>query len=326
MEYEFNSVFGPEMNDYKKFRQDNGVTTENYLQSIKDLDEFLIENGVTEKKFTKELADKWIVQMEDESDTHHYKRINRTKLFVSYLFTKGYDVHLFDDVRFIPSDFVPYIYNEDETLRYFKAVDGYYMKGVKERANPLTRVMLPVIFRVLQGCGTRITETLQIRKNDVNLDDGVIRLRETKFHKERIVVMSNDLTELMNSYADKTFYMLKEEDFIFHKKDMSRYSADTIHDIHLNLLQMAGIPRRGNELGPRLHDWRHTWAVRAFKQMWDAGYDLYAALPIISVYMGHETVWATEKYIRLVKHNFPEIDDKVSARFESVMKGDADEE
>lgn len=81
------------------------------------------------------------------------------------------------------------------------------------------------------------------------------------------------------------------------------------------------IPRKGKELGPRVHDWRHTWAVNAFRKLSDAGYDLYVALPVISTYLGHKNISATEKYLQLTKQMYPEIDAKATTRFESIMKG-----
>lgn len=328
MKYKYKSLFKQEFNDYIEFRTNNGVTSVHYQCSLKKLDIFLQENcmSTAEKRLSKEMTDAWICQTPGESDITHYRRVNDTKHFVSYLLARGYDVHLFWDVRSPSYNFVPYIYSQEETLRYFQAVDSYAFTSERECINMLSRVMIPVLFRILYGCGTRITETLNIRKCDVNLEEGLILLRkETKNDKERIVVMEESLTELMRSFADKTFYMLKEDDYIFHNASGRAYSSDRIRDIHEKLLKQAGIPRRGKEIGPRIHDWRHTWAVNAFKKLSDAGYDLYVALPIISTYMGHKKVDATEKYLKLIKQMYPEIDAKATARFESIMKGESND-
>lgn len=65
-------------------------------------------------------------------------------------------------------------------------------------------------------------------------------------------------------------------------------------------------------------------AVYSFKQMTDSGLDMYVALPILSTYLGHKTIFATEKYIRLTLQLFPYIEEKfhftVDRIFGSVVK------
>ena len=93
---------------------------------------------------------------------------NFSKNFLRYLSLKGYDVYVVRDVRFIPSNFKPHIYTKEETERYFKAVDNY------SDLNRKNAIQYPVLFRILYCCGTRISETLSIRKRDIDLDKGII--------------------------------------------------------------------------------------------------------------------------------------------------------
>ena len=71
--------------------------------------------------------------------------------------------------------------------------------------------------------------------------------------------------------------------------------------------------------GPRIHDWRHTFTVRAFKHMADNGIDMYVALPILSTYLGHGTIIATEYYLRLTLELFPSIEEKMSKNAATVF-------
>ena len=84
-------------------------------------------------------------------------------------------------------------------------------------------------------------------------------------------------------------------------------SGDVLYEVHRLFLQQAGIPYLGGGKGPRIHDWRHTMAVHSFKQMIDAGMDMYVALPILSTYLGHKTIFATERYVRLTMGIYPYI-------------------
>lgn len=175
------------------------------------------------------------------------------------------------------------------------------------------------MFRLFCCCGTRLNETLCIWVRDINLREGTIRLTETKNHRERFIVMGDDLLDLMVYYADKCFYLLSENDYIFNSGRGTRYSKDRIYSVHRETLQYAGIPFYGDKEGLRIHDWRHTFAVRSFKQLIDSGMDMYTSLPILSTYLGHKNIYATEKYLRLTMSIYPYIEEKCRDQIESVF-------
>ena len=118
-------------------------------------------------------------------------------------------------------------------------------------------IQYPILFRILYCCGSRITETLYIRKKDVDLDEGIIRLDETKNGQERYIVLGNDLHHLLKQFADKCFYLLADDDYIFTNCRGERLKGSTVYEKHRLFLKKAGIPYRGNGQGPRVHDWRH---------------------------------------------------------------------
>ena len=97
-------------------------------------------------------------------------------------------------------------------------------------------------------------------------------------------------------------------------------SQYALYDIHRLILKQAGIPYIGSGYGPRIHDWRHTFAVKAFKQMIDQGLDMYVALPILSTYLGHKTIYATERYVRLTMDLYPYLEEKCSDKFNQVFR------
>ena len=60
--------------------------------------------------------------------------------------------------------------------------------------------------------------------------------------------------------------------------------------------------------------------MRSFKQMIDRGLDMYVALPILSTYLGHKTIYATERYVRLTMEMYPDISEKCSVKFQSIFR------
>lgn len=314
----FSSVFASFLNDFLDYRERSGIKSIGMdTRFCKRLDDFFIKENITTISFTQADSEKWKNRLPNESDTQRYKRINSTKRFFEYLFILGYPVFQLKDVKSPRSSFIPHIYTDDEIERYFKAVDTY-----EPTSNKKNRIQLPVLFRILYSCGTRITETCLIRKKDVDLDQGIIRLSETKNAKQRYIVMSASLLRLMKEYADKIFFLLSEEDYIFTTRKGTPLSADWINELHIKILRKASIPYVGGGHGPRVHDFRHSFATRAFKQMLDSGMDMYVSLPIVSAYLGHQSIAATEKYLRLTVSMYPYLEEKFKFTLNQIFGED----
>lgn len=324
--YEFNSIFSDEMQNYVNDKKAAGFKSSNFRRSLIGFDKFCIEQKIQEPVFTTYHASKWLEQRDLESHTTHYSRVNASKHFLKYLSIKGYDVFVVRDIKYKGTDFQPHIYTDTEVRSYFLAVDSY-----SSGMNRKDAIQYPVLFRILYCCGTRINETLGIRKKDVDLSKGIILLNETKNDKQRYVVLGDDLLKLVNEYANKCFYLLNNKDFIFTNANGGKFDEKTIYEKHRDFLFQAGIPYIGGGNGPRIHDWRHHMAVYSFKQLSDSGMDMYVALPILSAYLGHKTIFATEKYVRLTLHLFPYIEEKFHGMVDRIFgdcvvkEGESDE-
>lgn len=308
------SIFSDEMRKYLEMKVAHGFQMKSYYYQLKIFDQFCIQRGITSPVFTMEDAHVWSMVDGDEGDRRYCNRLSVVKGFLMHLNAKGYNVAIPETVPYKKLDFKPHIYTDDEISRYFNAIDRYYTERAKVNA-----IQFPVMFRLFYCCGTRLDETLCIRVKDLNLREGIIRLKETKNHRERFMVMGDDLLALMVSYADKYFYLLSEDDYIFNTSRGTRYSKDRIYTVHREILQYAGIPFYGDKKGPRIHDWRHTFAVRSFKQMIDLGMDMYASLPILSTYLGHKSIYDTEKYLRLTISIYPYIEEKCLEQMNAIF-------
>jgi integrase len=301
---------------YLDFQISHGFKEVSYLSKLKIFDRFCAAQGIEKPCFTREMADQWIQLRQGECTTTRYSRVNTAKNFLIYLQNQGYGVYVTNDAAVGSTDFKPHIYSYDEVERYFGAVDSF-----DSRKNRKAKIQFPVLFRLLYCCGTRINETLGIRKMDVDVGEGILKLFETKNNRERYIVLGDDMKALMQQFADKSFYLLADDEYIFANANGSRYCGDSLYDYHREFLKRAGILYIGGGEGPRIHDWRHTFSVYAFKRMVDSGLDMYVALPILSTYLGHKTIYATEQYVRLAMSMFPYIEEKFRDKAEAVFGG-----
>jgi len=81
----------------------------------------------------------------------------------------------------------------------------------------------------------------------------------------------------------------------------------SIYNWFRRALAISGIPHTGDHQGPRVHDLRHTFAVHALVQMAKSGLDLYYSLPLISTFLGHKSLGATDHYVRLTAEMYPDL-------------------
>ena len=188
----------------------------------------------------------------------------------------------------------------------------------------MVALYLPVIFRILYSCGTRIGEVLSIKVKDVDLETGIILLKETKNGKYRQIVVSDELRCLLKQYADKCLYLKKQNDYFFSHIDRRRVSEQSIYHYHRKALSDSNINYMGGGLGPRLHDWRHTFCVNSLLNFEKRGCDLNNVLPILMQYVGHSRVLSTERYLKLVAEHFDEVINKTNDTTLYILGDDYD--
>jgi integrase len=210
------------------------------------------------------------------------------------------------------NSYVPYIFSQDELARLFAAVDGCMMtKNCKENS----RLQIPLVFRLLYGCGLRLDEALTLRTGDVNVEAGTLLIGNAKDNKDRLVPMDASLAKILHQYMKVTGKTSSQE-LLFDNGHGERHPQDWARKWFRWILDEAGIaveelPRYGRNICP--HCLRHTFAVNSFRKQDIAGVDLYVAAPLLSAYMGHVKIYGTERYLHMTAENSKDILDKTRA-------------
>lgn len=302
MVYRLTSCFAAELENFRQIKLASGVKDVSIERYINYFDDFIRSHDVKKIIFTNDLNKEWIKPRSEEGEVIRYVRVNYSIEFLTYLKAKGYDVYIPRRLPYKSSRVQFYIYTEEERDQYFSYIDSIdYVK------DPMIALAYPVIFRILYCCGTRVGETLSIKKKEVDLEQGIILLRKTKNGKERIIPLSRSLHELLKQYASKCFYLKTDEDYLFSHIDKRRINEQSIYWAHRRALEHAEIPYVGGGNGPRVHDWRHTMAVTSLENFSSSGANLYNVLPILKNYLGHTKVVSTEKYLHMVSQNYKSI-------------------
>jgi integrase len=203
---------------------------------------------------------------------------------------------------------------DEELRKFFQAVDSLEPTA----RSPLRHLIMPEVFRLLFGCGFRVREVLKLRVRDVDLQQGIITVRHGKFRKDRLVPPALSLVNRLRKYAAH-FENRPPEAIFFPGPGARPYSLRTIYGLFRQLLWQCGIPHAGRGKGPRIHDARHLFAVRALRRWYRDGEDLDAKLPLLATYLGHQHLSGTQYYLHLTAELFPEIAARADAAFGDVI-------
>ncbi|GAX89813.1 tyrosine-type recombinase/integrase [Effusibacillus lacus] len=255
----------------------------------------------------KELVEDWIKHIPGETRSTQRIRCSCLSVFLRFAADNGYQVVLPPKPKRAVQVYIPYIFSEMEIARFLHICDHMLPYPGTHK-----HIMVPVIFRLMYGCGLRVSEVSNLKCCDVDLDHGILTIRESKFGKDRLVPMSESLREILYQYHVGMNPSCKDTDFFFRSKNLKPVSRHWIYRRFREILRKCGIAHAGKGKGPRAHDLRHSFCVRTLKQLVDQGADIYYALPILATYVGHASVKATQGYVRLTVDMYPELMEKVS--------------
>jgi integrase len=168
---------------------------------------------------------------------------------------------------------------------------------------------LPVILRILYGCGLRIGETLALQMKDIDLKNGILTLVNTKNKKHRLVPMSSSLSEILRCYCLAMGFIGTPDEHLFPNADstgpISIRSVRNRFDVILKNLGIKLPNRKWHERGPCQHCLRHVFVFKSFIQAQKNGRIIDDSIPFLSIYLGHDSLWETEKYLKFSSELFP---------------------
>ena len=214
-----------------------------------------------------------------------------------------------------PARYVPYIYSDRELAALFAATDRCrYCSEV-----PFRHLVMPVLFRTIYACGLRSSEARLLRVKDVDIENGVLQIRDSKGGKDRQVPVSEPLRARLAGYH-ATLVGQPGWEWFFPGATLG--VPLTLQNVNRNFrrfLWQARIPHGGRGHGPRVHDLRHTMAVNNLRSWFEQGENVDALLPVLQTYLGHSSIGDTAYYLHLTAESYPDITARVKQTLGDVV-------
>jgi integrase len=185
----------------------------------------------------------------------------------------------------------PYIYSDADIA----ALIGEARRSIPQTLRAAT---YETLIGLLAATGLRVGEAIRLDRPDIDLTEGILLVRNSKFGKSRQVPVQPSTVQALHQYGrqrDELCPRPRTESF-FVSLNATRIIYECVQSTFRTLCDSADVGT-GAVSRPRIHDLRHTFAVRALLGWYRDGHDVQARLPWLATYLGHREPRSTYHYL-----------------------------
>lgn len=194
----------------------------------------------------------------------------------------------------------PYLYTPQEVRLLLDTARAF--PSPRAPLRPLT-VYTMLVFAYCAGL--RLGELVRLDLGDVDLGDGTITIRQTKFFKSRILPLTDSVMAAVREYLDARRSAGAPQDdssaLFWHVQGGKRYSRVMTEHLLISVLRRAGLKPERGRVGPRVHDLRHAFVVQRMLAWYREGVNPQDRLPYLATYLGHKDISSTLVYLTVTQ-------------------------
>lgn len=310
--YSLRSFLAEEIRDYIQLKRSLGRTYRMETKTVYSLDALLREHYPKATELTPEMFSHWCSSLLHLSPTVRRRRMQVIHNFCLY-HKRSHPETFIPDLLTFPKEhqsITPYIFSESEITQLISAAGSLHPYEYL----PLRAQTLRLAITLLYTTGLRRGELLGLKLGDFNSNEKTLLIQNTKFHKSRIVPLSSSVAqEVYNHLAlrcKRRLPMDTTSPLILNSYTSRAYTGVGLANNFSTLCRALKIFTRKGKT-PRIHDFRHTFAVRVLQCWYQKGEDVQAKLPLLSTYMGHVSINSTYYYLQFIEG----ISSQASTRF-----------
>ena len=298
--------------DYLEMRRSLGFKLRDMGYCLHHFVSFMEQEGAS--FITAELALRWAQQPQGVLPSHWATRLGFVRTFGRYwsAIDPRTEIPPPGLLPYRPKRARPYIYSNEEIQQILKAA----------RNLPPSTGLRPCSYYILFGLmaitGMRISEVIRLDRDDVDLGEGLLTVRLTKFSKSRLIPLHPSTVEKLKVYRNR-------RDQLHPRPSTSRFLLSNqgtpltdcmVRWTFVKLSRQIGLRKTGDRSGPRLHDFRHRFAVTTLLHWYKTDVDVEQRLPVLSTYLGHAHVTDTYWYLSTIPELLELTKDRLEKRWE----------
>jgi integrase len=296
----FTSKMAPHIVRYLALKQALGREYDGVRRVLMRVDQFVTTHG---GDLTAETFAGWCLTLQHLASGTRRGRMREVRNFC--LYRRRYEAASFlPDARLFPPRHQvirPHLFTNAEVIRLLAIISEL----PAARTSPFRRENLRLAIALLYTTGLRLGELVRLTLRDYDVREHTLLIRESKFHKSRLVPLSTDGTREIDQYLaarrTRQIAISPESPLLWHHTRCgTAYTGTGLTHAIRPLLRAAQIRTETGRV-PRVHDFRHTFAQQALLRWYRTGADVQAKLPQLATYMGHVSIASTEYYLRFIE-------------------------
>ncbi len=302
----FESFFAQQLEEYVADRVNLGYAMKTTLSRLKTFDQYVKnikpEGGLLEPSFFLDFRATLTIERSSINGI-----LSAVCTFFQYLVRRGdyADNPLRDIPRLPEKDVIPFVFSPQEVDQLLSAVCKRIRKSPVCYLTDLSRYM--AILSIAR-CGLRIREPLRLQQNNYRAKERTIYIEKTKFNKDRLIPVPKSMAMEIDNYLKvrRNLMTVDNNPYLFSGVKQRRLGDTPVRDLFHQAVKDIGLnyPRRTigntNFSQPTPHSLRHSFAVNTLINVKERGRSPQNALPILSVYMGHEAYEHTVRYLKVM--------------------------
>jgi integrase/recombinase XerD len=281
--------------DYIALRRSLGFKLDDMAADLTKFASFLEQKAAP--YITTALALEWAMQSTDHLPSHWARRLGFVRVFARHWSATDprTEIPPAGLLPFRAQRARPYFYTEQEIQRLLAAAKSL------SPASGLRPWTYHCLFGLLAVSGLRISEVIKLERQDVDFYQGVLTIRQTKFNKNRLIPLHISTRDVLSEYAEHRDRLVPNpSSSCFLLNDCGRcLERSAVRRTFYDLSRQIGLRGPADHAGPRIHDFRHRFALNTLIQWYRAGEDIERRLPVLSTFLGHAHVADTYWYLSI---------------------------
>lgn len=297
----FSSSLAPVLDRYVGMKRALGRKFDSATHALQSLDRLLVKDGFRDLSVA--AFDAWCKAYEHLASGVRRARMLEVHAFCLYRRRTEPECFLPDPRTFPPyhQRIRPHIFTESEVARLLDAASRLNRNLSTPLRPELTRLAIVLLFTT----GIRRGELLNLVEGDYNRQQATLHIRATKFYKARLLPIHEGIADEIDTYlcarARLKLPSSPSTPLIWNAIRGGRaYTGTGLSYCIKPLLEECGI-KASNGFTPRIHDFRHSFAVNALLRWYRAGTDVDAKLPLLATYLGHGSALSTHHYLHFIE-------------------------
>jgi integrase/recombinase XerD len=297
----FISALGPMMARYVTLKQALGRGFAEPCAVLHSLDQYLVEGRMAD--LTADTFAAWSTTLSHLMPGVRRRRFETIRNFCLYRRRTDAACYVPDPALFPVRHrrVHPYVFTDADIIRVLVAAK----KLERTDGSPLRPDVFRLVVVLLYTTGIRRGELTRFSVGDYDRRDATLLVRQSKFHKSRYVPLSADGVHEIEHYLQVRRAHRQpaapETPLLWNRYAGGRtYTGTGVREGLRSLFRMAHVHKPDGTL-PRVHDFRHGFAIRALLRWYEAGEDLHAKLPLLATYMGHVSIVSTAYYLPFIE-------------------------